>query len=62
MPEYLIEIKNTNHRRTRKEKIFCEAASVAEAETAKTLDKDEYIHSISNCNFVKSHIKPLDYR
>lgn len=62
MPEYLIEIKSNEHRRTRKEKIFCEAAHLAEKQACKGLEKGEYIYSVSNCQFIKGQIKPVDYR
>ena len=46
MPEYLIEVKSTKHGRKRKEKNF--APSSNEAEKQLTLEKAEYILSVSN--------------
>lgn len=62
MPEYLINIKNCNDKKTRKEKLFCPDVSCAEKDVTKTLLSGEYIYSIENCQFPMGAIKPLQHK
>tara|TARA_Y100000004_G_scaffold95780_1_gene107253 strand:- start:784 stop:969 length:186 start_codon:yes stop_codon:yes gene_type:complete len=60
MPDYLISIKNTEHGRIRKEKIFSSCSSEAEADIKKSLSKEEYIYKVENNSFPYGHFKVIN--
>jgi|TARA_R110002110_G_scaffold108830_3_gene271611 hypothetical protein len=55
MPEYLIEVKNKNHGRKRKEKVF--ASCCSEAEKMVKIARGEILFSVSNCSFTMDSMK-----